>query len=68
MVCDIVVRAVTLLEHAAEEGQWVDKEQLESFIEEYNRSSDKERFLSDRQEQCFAIYQVHLNISLLFVS
>ncbi|KAI9454591.1 hypothetical protein HD554DRAFT_2031241 [Boletus coccyginus] len=40
-----------------EEGKWVDKEQLESFIEEYNRSSDKERFLNDRQELCFAIQQ-----------
>ncbi|KAI9454590.1 hypothetical protein HD554DRAFT_2042983 [Boletus coccyginus] len=35
---------------------WVDKEQLESFIEEYNRSFDKERFLSDKQEQHSTIY------------
>ncbi|KAI9570859.1 hypothetical protein HD554DRAFT_277660 [Boletus coccyginus] len=37
-------------------GNWVDKEQLESFIEEYNRSFDKERFLSDKQEQHSTIY------------
>ena len=30
---------------------WVDKEQMESFINEYSRSSDQERFLSEKQAQ-----------------
>jgi len=39
----IVVRAITLLEHTTEKGEWVDKEQVDSFIEEYNRSPDKQK-------------------------
>ncbi|KAI9570860.1 hypothetical protein HD554DRAFT_2312480 [Boletus coccyginus] len=39
-----------------EKGKWVDKEQLESFIEEYNCSSDEARFLSDKQKQYSTIY------------
>ncbi|KAI9566219.1 hypothetical protein HD554DRAFT_2329841 [Boletus coccyginus] len=38
-------------------GEWVDKEQVDLFIEEYNRSSDKERFRSDKLKQYFTICQ-----------
>ncbi|KAF8547195.1 hypothetical protein OG21DRAFT_1450535 [Imleria badia] len=36
---------------------WVEKEQADSFIREYNCSSDKERFLRDKQNQYDAIHQ-----------
>jgi hypothetical protein len=39
---------------------WVDREQMESFMHEYNHSSDKEQFLNDKDEQYIAICTVRL--------
>ncbi|KAF8546470.1 hypothetical protein OG21DRAFT_1491173 [Imleria badia] len=46
---------ITLLEHIAETPSCVDREQMGAFMHEYNRSSDKERLLSARQEQLGSI-------------
>ncbi|KAH0829106.1 hypothetical protein J3R83DRAFT_2572 [Lanmaoa asiatica] len=36
--------------------EWVDIDQMESFLDEYHESSDKAQFLEDQQKQCKAIY------------
>ena len=37
---------------------WVDREQMQSFMDEYERFSHKEKLLSDRQEKLVAIRDV----------
>lgn len=66
MVCP-VLRTITQLELFAETTMWVDKEQLDLFILEYNHSSDKQRFLGEKRNQCSTICRVHL-IYLLFIN
>ena len=59
-VCGIVVQSITLLDHITERVLWVDKDQMDSFLQEYDRSSDKERFLRDKRAQHDTILNVHL--------
>lgn len=59
VVCDIVVGAITLLNHITGKGRWVDKEQVASFMRDYNRSSDDKQFLSEKRSQYYTIRQVH---------
>ena len=63
--------AITSLDHIAEIPLWVDREQMELFMDEYERSSDKQRLLGDRQKQLAAIRRVCLTcfkFSIYFVS
>ena len=65
-VCTMIIRDIALLDHIAESGRWVDREQMSLFMDEYKRSSDKEQFVSDRQKQLVAIRRVRL-ISFIFI-
>lgn len=62
----MIIRDIALLDHIAESGRWVDREQMSLFMDEYKRSSDKEQFVSDRQKQLVAIRRVRL-ISFIFI-
>lgn len=49
-------------------GQWVDRDQLNSFMHEYHWSSDKTQFLNEKREQRHIIYLVWLTVSLLWLT
>ena len=53
-VCTLPVN-VTLLHRIAEIPFWVDIEQMQSFMDEYEHSSQKEKLLGDKQEKLVAI-------------
>ncbi|KAG8221221.1 hypothetical protein J3R82DRAFT_1383 [Butyriboletus roseoflavus] len=60
MSCHSVIRNRNVLAEAhltieKESGKWVDREQMDVFLNEYKRSYDKEQLISDRQEQLVAI-------------
>ena len=59
--------SITLLDHIAGTPLWVDREQMESFMDEYERSSDKKQLLKDRQQQLIAIRKVLMCFLLLFI-
>ena len=56
---------IMLLNRVAETPFWVDKEQMKSFMEEYERSSNKVQLLSDRQERLADIRKVCWQLSSL---
>ena len=56
---------ITLLNCITENQLWVDKEQVESFMDEYKRSSYKQQLVSDKQQQLVAIREVRLNVPLI---
>jgi hypothetical protein len=58
VVCGIVVQAITPLDHITEKAKWVDKEQADSFLQEYDRFPDKAQFVRDKQAQHLIILQV----------
>ncbi|KAF8549176.1 hypothetical protein OG21DRAFT_1500574 [Imleria badia] len=54
--CDVFIRENNVLPSdrltiGQESGQWVDRDQMNSFLHEYRWSSDKTRFLDERREQ-----------------
>ncbi|KAF8547777.1 hypothetical protein OG21DRAFT_848516 [Imleria badia] len=51
---NLVLPAETL---KADGAQWVDNEQVNSFMRDYNRSSDDKQFLSEKREQYYTIRQ-----------
>lgn len=59
-VCIALFQSFRMLDHFTEKTKWVDEEQMESFVHEYNRSSDKEQFLRDRHNQLDVIRMVHV--------
>ena len=50
----------TQLDHVAETTISVDRERMESFMDEYNHSSNKKQFLIDKDKQLVAICMVRL--------
>jgi hypothetical protein len=58
-VCAMAIY-IASLDHLAEIPLWVDREQMELFMNEYERSSDQQQLLSDRQKQLAAIRRVRL--------
>lgn len=46
-----------------EKALWIDNEQMDSFMHEYDHCSNKEQFLRDKQRQNAAVRQVHLIFS-----
>ena len=63
-VCAMAI-GITLLNCITENQLWVDKEQVESFMDEYKRSSYKQQLVSDKQQQLVAIREVRLNVPLI---
>ena len=60
--------SITLLDHIAETPLWVDREQMELFMDEYERSSDKKQLLKERQQQLTAIRKVLMCLLLFILS
>ncbi|KAG8221238.1 hypothetical protein J3R82DRAFT_1400 [Butyriboletus roseoflavus] len=55
-VCDITIKTNTPLDRLSDSGQWVDRDQMDSFLCEYRCSSDKTQFLDEKRNQCQNIY------------
>lgn len=54
-VCGTTIEPSVLLDYLLDPAQWVDRDQLDSFMREYHLSSDKTEFLNEKRKQHRAI-------------